>query len=224
MLVTPEGEVEFTIAAIFRDFASEHGRIFMNLEHYQRHWQNRSIDTLALFASDGDADALYKAVHNQLDGSHALVFTVADEIYRESMAVFGRTFRITEVLRIISVFVAFIGIFSALMAVQLERRKEFAVLRALGLTRLQISLLVIMESVLLGLIASLIAIPVGLALAWVLVDAIQLRAFGWSMPFEISWLPLIWTLWLGMFAAGLASLYPAWVASCSSPAPQLRED
>ena len=149
---------------------------------------------------------------------------MADEIYHESMAVFDRTFRITEVLRIISVLVAFIGILSALMVVQLERRKEFAVLRALGLTRQQLSLLIVSESLLLGLLAALMSIPTGLVLAWVLVDAIQLRAFGWSMAFHVNAAPLLWTLVLGLSAALLASLYPAWKASRSSPAPQLRED
>ena len=53
------------------------------------------------------------------------------------------------------------------MAVQLgERRKEFAVLRALGLTRWQLSRLIVVESVLIGLLAALIAIPVGLLMAW----------------------------------------------------------
>ena len=140
------------------------------------------------------------------------------------MAVFDRTFRITEVLRYLSLMVAVIGVFSALMAVQLDRRKEYAVLRALGLTRGQIARLIALESALLGLLAALLAIPTGLAMAWVLTDAIQLRAFGWSMPFEIPARPLLATLALGVAAALLASLYPAWRAGWQDPAPQLRED
>ena len=155
---------------------------------------------------------------------YALEFTEARAIYRESMAVFDRTFRITEVLRILSIMVAFIGILSALMAVQLERRKEFAVLRALGLTRAQVSLLIMLESLILGVLAALMSIPTGMAMAWVLTDAIQLRAFGWTMPFVIEATPLWFTLLLGLMAALLASLYPAWRASRSHPAPQLRED
>ncbi len=135
-----------------------------------------------------------------------------------------RTFRITEVLRILSILVAFIGILSALMAVQLERRKEFAVLRAIGLTRSQVSLLIMLESAILGVLAALVSIPTGMAMAWVLTDAIQLRAFGWTMPFIVNSGPLAFTLLLGLLAALLASLYPAWQASRGHPAPQLRED
>ena len=76
----------------------------------------------------------------------------------------------------------------------------------------------------LGLLAALFSIPTGLALAWVLTDAIQLRAFGWTMPFLVSASPLLWTLFIGVSAAWLASLYPAWQASRSDPAPHMRED
>lgn len=223
-LPTANGEHAFTIAAVFRDFASEHGRLFIDREHFIRHWRDREVNTIALFADHQGAAALHEQASERLARDHALVFTAAREIYQESMAVFDRTFRITEVLRLLSVGVAFIGIFSALMALQLERRKEYAVLRALGLTRLQVSQLIVIESSLLGTIAALLAIPVGVAMAWILTEAIQLRAFGWSMPYVVSGGPMVATVVTGLLAALLASLYPAWRSAGQDPAPQLRED
>ncbi|MGB5764481.1 MAG: FtsX-like permease family protein [Sedimenticolaceae bacterium] len=223
-LPTAGGELAFRIAAVFRDFASEHGRVFIDQRHYRDHWHDQHTDTLALFAENGDALALLGAASDRFSGEYELVFTAAREIYDESMAVFERTFRITEVLRLLSVMVAFIGVLSALMALQLERRKEYAVMRTLGLTRAQVSGLIVIESVVLGLLAALLALPTGLALAWVLTAAIQLRAFGWSMPFLVGASPLIWTVFTGLSAAFLASLYPAWRSARHNPAPQLRED
>ena len=225
-LVIPaqNGDKKFRVAAIFRDYASEHGRVFMNLKQYRQNWSDPHIDTLALFSSSVSGIELQQAASEAFDDEYKLQYTRAKDIYNESMAVFDRTFRITEVLRLLSIMVAFIGILSALMAVQLERKKEFAILRALGLTRVQVSLLIMIESAILGLLAALFAIPTGLALAWVLTDAIQLRAFGWTMPFMITASPLLWTLILGVSAALLASLYPAWQASRGDPAPQMRED
>jgi putative ABC transport system permease protein len=217
------GEIALPVAAVFRDYASEHGRLFIALEHYRRHWPDRALNSLALFSGQGSA-ALLRAASDAFADVPDLEFTAAREIYDESMRVFDRTFRITEVLRLLSLLVAFIGVLSALMAVQLERRKEYAVLRALGLTRGQVSALIVLESAALGLLAALLAIPAGLAMAWVLTDAIQLRAFGWSMPFLVSPAPLLLTLLLGLAAAVLAALYPAWRASRHDPAPQLRED
>mgnify|MGYP001815727245 FL=1 len=223
-LPTTSGEHAFTVAGTLRDFSSEHGRLYIDLEHSQRHWPDAQLNTLALFSSHGDSWKFMHEVRQYFALRDDLVFTPAADIYNESMDVFARTFRITEVLRILSIGVALIGIFSALMAVQLERRKEFAVLRALGLTRGQVGLLIVLESLSLGLVAALIALPAGLAMAWVLTDVVQLRAFGWSLPFTVS-APVLWqTLILGLGAALLASIYPAWRASHSNPAGQLRED
>ena len=224
LIPTPGGDIRFEVSAVFRDYASEHGRIFIDLAVYRDYWNDDRVDTLALFANPGQQALLQQTASERFADRYALEFTEARAIYRESMAVFDRTFRITEVLRILSIMVAFIGILSALMAVQLERRKEFAVLRALGLTRAQVSLLIMLESLILGVLAALMSIPTGMAMAWVLTDAIQLRAFGWTMPFVIEATPLWFTLLLGLMAALLASLYPAWRASRSHPAPQLRED
>ncbi len=223
-LPTPQGQVSFPIAAILRDYSSEHGRIYMPLQEYRKYWADQQINTIAVFSDQLSPSAFMQQLEQHFNQRSDLVFTAAREIYDESMNVFARTFRITEVLRLLSMLVAFIGILTALMAIQLERRKEFAVLRALGLTRAQVSQLIVTGSLQLGLVAALMAIPAGAIMAWVLTDAVQLRAFGWTMPLQITMQPMLLTLFMGITAALLASLYPAWQASRHNPAGQLRED
>lgn len=223
-LDTPGGTAEFAVAGLFRDYASEHGRIFIAEPHYHRHWPDRQVDTLALFGADADTTALRRAASARFGDRFQLVYTPAQAILDESMAVFDRTFRVTEVLRALSLLVAFIGVFSALMALQLERGKEYAVLRALGLTRGQVAGLIAGESLLMGLIAATLAIPSGMLMAWVLTESVQRRAFGWTMPFQVDVAPLLDTLLVGLLAALLAGLYPAWRSAQRNPAPQLRED
>jgi putative ABC transport system permease protein len=222
-LPTPQGPTVIQVAAIFRDYASEHGRIFIDEAVYRKFWPDQQVNTLALFARDGDVDAMHREV-SELAAQHAIVITPAGAVLQESMNVFDRTFRITEVLRAVSLIVAFIGVLSALMALQLERGKEYAVLRALGLTRGQIAGLISGESLLMGLLAACVAIPTGVLMAWVLVESVQRRAFGWTMPFSVDGVLLLQTLLVGLLAAGLAAIYPAWRSAHRDPAPQLRED
>jgi len=223
-LMTLKGEKPFPVAGVFRDFASEHGRLFIHLDEFQRHWQDQRINTMALFSSSLSSEQLEKQLYDNIQTPDKIIMTRSREVIQESMLIFDRTFRITEVLRLLSIFVAFIGIFSALMAILLERKKEFAILRALGLTQKQISQLILIESVMLGLIAALFAVPVGMVMAWVLTDVIQYRAFGWSMPFQLTLDPVMVALLLGALAASIAAIYPAWLASRRHPAPFLRED
>lgn len=222
-LPTPHGPLAVEVAGIFRDYASEHGRIFMDEAVYLKSWPDQQVNSLALFARDADVDAMRREV-KALASRHALVLTPASAILKESMAVFDRTFRVTEVLRALSLIVAFTGVLTALMALQLERGKEYAVLRALGLTRGQIVGLISGQSLLMGLLAACVAIPTGMLLAWVLIESVQRRAFGWTMPFSVDGVLLMQTLMVGVLAAGLAAIYPAWRSANRDPAPQLRED
>ena len=222
-LPTPGGPLSVQVAAVFRDYASEHGRIFIDEAVYRGAWPDQQANTLALFARDADVSAMRREL-SELAAHHAIVITPAGAILQESMAVFDRTFRVTEVLRAVSLIVAFIGVLSALMALQLERGKEYAVLRALGLTRGQIAGLISGESLLMGLLAACVAMPTGVLMAWVLIESVQKRAFGWTMPFSVDGTLLLQTLLVGLLAAGLAAIYPAWRSAQRDPAPQLRED
>jgi putative ABC transport system permease protein len=223
-LPTPAGPHDFTVAGVFRDYASEHGRIFLEEGVYRRYWSDPTVNTMALFATGGDAAGLRREVSETFAGRYGLVLTAARTIFAESLAVFDRTFRITRVLRALLLSVAFIGVLSALMALQLERSKEHAVLRALGLTRAQIAGLITGESLVIGLAAACIAIPTGLLMAWVLIESVQRRAFGWTMPFEVDARLLAQTVLIGLLAAAAAAIYPAWRSSRRDPAPLLRED
>jgi putative ABC transport system permease protein len=223
MLPTPGGPLAVQVAAVFRDYASEHGRLFMDEAVYRKYWPDQQVNTLALFARHGDIGTLRREVSG-LDAASAIRLTPAGAILDESLAVFDRTFRVTGVLRLVSLLVAFIGVLSALMALQLERTREYAVLRALGMTRGQIAGLIGGESLLMGLLAGCVAVPVGLLMAWLLIESVQRRAFGWTMPFSVDGTLLLQTLLVGLVAAGLAALYPAWRSAHRDPAPQLRED
>ena len=223
VLPTPRGDQALTVAATFRDYASENGRLFIARDLYERYWQDDAVDTIALFSAAGPA-ALRDAAERATSDDIALAYTVGGEIHEASMRVFDKTFRITEVLRLLSLLVAFIGVFSALMAIQLDRRHEYAVLRALGFRQMQIVQLILLESLVFGLVAGLLAIPTGLGMAWVLTDAIQLRAFGWTMPFQGQRPPLLLTVASGAVAAVLAGIYPAWRSGWLQPAPQLRQE
>jgi len=223
-LPSPSGEQDVAVAGVFRDFATEHGRVFMPWASYVAAWHDRSVTTLGLFSKSLPASELKQQVYRIAPTDAPLLLTEAATVYRESMAVFERTFRITNVLRGLSLGVAVIGILSALMAIQLQRRKEFAVLRALGMTRRQLAALIVAESLLLGAIAALLSLPTGILMAWVLTEAIQFKAFGWTMPLVLDAAPQLLNIGLGLTAAMLAALYPAWAASRHDPAAQLRED
>jgi putative ABC transport system permease protein len=140
------------------------------------------------------------------------------------MAIFDRTFAITTVLQLLATIVAFIGILAALMALQLERARDMGVLRANGLTPRQLWGLVIGQTGLMGLFAGVLAIPVGVMMAAVLVYVINRRSFGWTLLFELNGALFVQAVAVAVVAALLAGLYPAWRMGRTSPALALREE
>ena len=141
-----------------------------------------------------------------------------------SMEVFDRTFTITSVLRLLAIGVAFMGILSAFMALQLERARELAVLRATGVTPGQLWRYVTLQSGLMGIFAGLLALPLGLILAGVLIFVINKRSFGWTMQIQIAPGLLVEALILALIAALIAAVYPAWKMSRANPALALRQE
>jgi putative ABC transport system permease protein len=141
-----------------------------------------------------------------------------------SLAVFDRTFKVTEVLRVLAGVVAFLGILSALLAIELERARELSVLRTLGFTPGGLGATLLTQTGLLGLAAGLAAAPIGTALAWLLVHVINRRSFGWTMEFVLTPQALASGVSLAVLAALLAGIYPAWRASRIELGAALRED
>jgi putative ABC transport system permease protein len=140
------------------------------------------------------------------------------------MRIFDRTFVITDVLYWLTLGVAFIGILSAMLALQLERARESATLRALGMTPLQVGSMITAQTGVIGLLSGIAAVPLGIIMAWVLIKVINRRAFGWQIDMDVAPGILLVTMAFAIGAAFLAGLYPAWRAGRSEPAIAMREE
>jgi putative ABC transport system permease protein len=224
-LVTPEGPRSFLVAGVYYDYGADQGAVLIDLGAYRRRFHDPALSAVSVRAAPGvDPEALASRLRRATAGSQ-LLDVRSERVLREtSLAIFDRTFEITRVLRWLAGLVAFIGILAALMALQLERARELGVLRANGLTPGQVWRLVTSETALLGLAAGLLAIPVGLLLAAVMVFVINRRSFGWTLEMSVAPQILAQALALALAAALLAGLYPAWRMARTSPAEALREE
>ncbi|HEY5036793.1 MAG TPA: FtsX-like permease family protein, partial [Chthoniobacterales bacterium] len=138
--------------------------------------------------------------------------------------IFDQTFAVTYVLRTIAVIVAVIGIFLGLTTLVAERSREIGVLRAIGASARQVQRLLLWESGMIGLLASVLGIASGLCLAVVLTGVINRAFFGWTIQLAFPWLSLAWTpLWI-IAAAIVAGWIPAWRAGRLDVAEAIRSE
>jgi putative ABC transport system permease protein len=228
-LTTDRGPRDFAIAGVYYDYTSDRGVIRMADATYRALWDDTAVSSLALYAADGqDVDGLIarlRAIVAQTPGgAPALAIGSNAGLRAGTLAIFDRTFAITSVLQLLATVVAFIGILSALMALQLERGRELGMLRATGLTPGQLWGVVLGQTGLMGLAAGLLAAPLGLGLAVVLVYVINKRSFGWTLELSLSPAVFGQAMLVALLAALLAGVYPAYVMSRTSPALALREE
>lgn len=222
-LPTPAGVRRIRVVGAFRDFNTGVPAVVMDLGAYRRDWRDEELTGVGLdLEKDADVAATEAAVRS-LVGTAARVRSSA-RIEELSLAVFDRTFKVTEVLRILAGIVAFLGILSALLAIELERARELSVLRTLGFTPGGLGATLLTQTGLLGLAAGIAAAPIGTALALLLVHVINRRSFGWTMDFVLTPQALASGVSLAVIAALLAGIYPAWRASRIELGAALRED
>lgn len=224
-LRTNVGEHDFRVAGIYTDYASEQGTVVLHRSTYKQFWGEAIVATLGLYLKPGaDSSTVMQEIRALAEPGQTLLMRSNQDIRERTLQVFDRTFAITEVLRLLTIVVAFVGILSALMAVQLERAREYGVLRATGLTPGQLRVAVIAETAVMGLIAGILAIPLGLLLSALLIVVINRRSFGWSMGMEFDVVHISGALLLALIAALLAGIYPAEKMARSSPASALRDE
>jgi putative ABC transport system permease protein len=222
-LPAPTGAQRLPIVASFRDFNTGTPAVVMALERYRRDFRDDELTGVGLDLTEGADVTATEAAVRRLAGPAARMRSSA-RLEQLSLAVFDRTFKVTEVLRVLAGIVAFFGILSALLAIELERARELGVLRTLGFTPGGLGATLLTQTGLLGLSAGLAAVPIGTGLALLLVHVINRRSFGWTMEFVLTPQALASGLSLAVIAALLAGLYPAWRASRIDLGVALRED
>jgi putative ABC transport system permease protein len=207
-LLTDSGWHVFPVVGVYYDYASDRGTVLMADTIYHVYWKDRSISSLAVYLKPGaDLKEVTQAIGAAVAGT-GLEVQPTRALRQQALRIFDRTFAITAALRLLAILVAFVGVLSALLALQLERRQELATLVALGLTGRGLWGLNLLETGLIGGIAGVCAVPTGLVLAAVLTYVINLRSFGWTIQWSVAPWILLQALAIGVVAALLAGLYP----------------
>ncbi len=220
-LPLPGESRELPVLGIYRDYSSDRGVVAIAGAAYQRWFDDALRDSLGLYLRQVDTDL--PRLRQRLETlDERLTLTTREAVRSQTLAVFDRTFRITWALSLLVAIIAAVALTSALLALGLERAREYATLRALGLTPAGLRIWVISQTAGLALVAAVLALPISLLIQLVLTQLVQPRAFGWTMAFSLPWQPWLAMLPLALVAGVLSGLYPAWKLATRAPAPLLK--
>jgi putative ABC transport system permease protein len=224
VLPSPDGPVRFVVAAVYNDYSSDAGVVLVDVRTYRRLFHDDAVNSIAVYAAPRtDLDRLRSAIYRATAPLRIDVETNR-ELRAVVVRVFDRTFAITYALDVIAITIAVLGVVSTLFALVLERRREFGLLRYLGVTRDGVRATVLTEAAGIGLLGAALGVAIGMLLALLLIFVINRQAFGWLIELHVPWGFLAQTVALVVVAALLAGIWPARVAARIRTADAVRTE
>jgi putative ABC transport system permease protein len=172
---------EFVVAGIWRDYARQHGAILIERPVYAKLTGDGRANDAALWLAPGVRAADAERAIRRLRGAEHVEIAQPREIREISLAIFDRSFAVTYAMEAVAVLVGLFGLSSSLGAIVLARRREFGVLRHLGMTRREIGRMLMAEGGLLALLGALAGLALGGLISLVLIYVVNRQSFNWSM-------------------------------------------
>ncbi len=209
------------IVGVYSDYGNPVGQIVLPLPVLIDRYDAIDRRDFGVLVGEVEAPALKRALveefglpeDNLVDQSALKAF---------SLSIFERTFAVTGALNVLTLAVAGIAILTSLLTLSSMRLPQLAPVWALGMTRADLAKIELIRALVLAFLTFVLALPVGLGLAWVLLAVINVEAFGWRLPMSLFPMQWIWLLVLSLAAAGLASLWPARQLAKRPPADLIR--
>lgn len=215
---------KFKVLGIYYDYSTERGFVILDRHTLLKYLPDPAVSNLAVYLKAGaNARAVRDRIANVISGRAVMIFPNA-VLRRGGIAVFDKTFRITYALEAVAVIVAVMGIAGALLAMIIDRRREFALLRFLGAAPPQVRRIILCEAGLLGLLSNAIGLILGVILSLILIFVINKQSFGWTIQFHWPIAVLLSALTGVYVATVLAGLYPARAATQMNPIEVIHEE
>lgn len=220
-LDTPAGSWPLRILGRYADYGNPKGQLLVSAAGLQQRWPDQPISGIGILAKPDRAAPLVAALRDAFDlGDSRVIDQAALKAY--SQTIFEQTFAATAALNTLTLGVAAVALFTSLLGLADSRLSQLAPLWAMGLRPAQLAALSVAQMLVLAAFTCLLAIPLGLMLAWCLVEVVNVQAFGWRLPWH--WFPGQWLtlVLLALLAVLLASIGPAWRILRTGPTRLLR--
>jgi putative ABC transport system permease protein len=220
-----EAVMRVMVMGVWRDYARQFGAVAIDLEDYRRHTGDQRINDLAFQLQPGtEAAAVQQALRSLAPAASLIEFAVPSQIRDISMRIFDRSFAVTYYLQALAIGIGLFGIAASFSAQVLARRKEFGLLRHLGLTRRQILAVVAGEGAVWTAGGAIAGLALGLGVSAVLVHVVNPQSFHWTMDLIVPWDRLALLAGAVLLAGSVTAALSARAAASADAVRAVRED
>lgn len=221
---TPQGPLRLRVAATYNDYSSDAGTFIMDAGTYRRMYHDATVDSIAVYVRTGTSIPAVRSGIIRAIAPARVDIESSRELRGLVLQIFDRTFAITSALYVVSIVIAILGVVSTLFALVIERRRDFALLRYLGLTTRGVRRIVFTQAGVVGALAGVVGVALGIALALLLIFVINRQSFGWLIQLHMPYDFFAQAIVLVIVAALLAAIFPSGVAARVRTALALRDE
>jgi putative ABC transport system permease protein len=217
----PGGNWPLDIVGIYADYGNPKGQVTVNFAALTRRFPDIPLTRMGLRVAPPNIPALIAALRDKFGLDYR---NVADQatMKAESKRIFNRTFSVTAALNGFTLGVAGVALLTSLLTLANSRLPQLAPLWALGLTRRRLAGIELLKTMSMALLTTVVALPLGLLVAWCLLAVVNVKAFGWRLPFHLFPMQLLWLTGVAMAAAAAASALPVIRLARMQPANLIR--
>jgi putative ABC transport system permease protein len=217
----PGGNWTVEVVGIYADYGNPKGQVAVNFAALTRHFPNIPLTRLGLRVDAAAVPPLMSVLHDKfgLDGRNLVDQAT---LKAESTRIFNRTFAVTAALNAFTLGVAGVALLTSLLTLGNSRLPQLAPLWAIGITRRQLAAIELLKTLSVALITALLALPLGLLVAWCLIAVVNVKAFGWRLPFHVFPLQLLELLGVAMAASLVAAAIPVLKLARMQPAALIK--
>lgn len=209
-LPTANGIEHFPITGVYRDYSNDRGAIVLPWALYTHAFHDDTINTVVVYLKPGaDLAAARRQLEATLGPKYHAFAVSSREIRTGVMRIFDQTFLITYALLAVAIAVAVLGVINTLAALILERTRELALLRVLGMTVAEVQRMIVIESSILGGTSTVAGLAMGYALSWILINVVNKQSFGWTIEFHTPVQLIAISLLVTFLSSVLAGIVPA---------------
>jgi ABC-type transport system, involved in lipoprotein release, permease component len=209
------------VVGIYADYGNPKGQIAVNFAALTRRFPEVPLTRMGLRVAPPKIPALISALQEKFGLDDR---SVADQatMKAESTRIFNRTFAVTAALNAFTLGVAGVALLTSLLTLANSRLPQLAPLWAIGITRRRLAGIELLKTMSVALITTMLALPLGLLVAWCLLAIVNVKAFGWRLPFHVFPTQLLWLVAVAMAAAFAAAALPVIRLARMQPASLIR--
>jgi putative ABC transport system permease protein len=213
-LPTPGGSVSFGVAAVVQEYSSDSGSIFMDTRTFQQHWGDRLLDVINVRTTSKEAiPGVIEAIQKKVGSNRKLFALPLQEWRKQLKQLIEDNFVFNHAISVLTLTIACFGIIVTLFSSVIERTREIAILRSLGMFRKQVFRVVVIESMLLGFVGGMLGCLGGAFIGWLSLEGFFRADFGPSTAYCLPYSALVLALLISVIVAALSGIYPAWRAA-----------